>query len=275
MRITATMLFILILIVLTLAAVFSKYVSSVEGFITFNADGSTSNLSSAVVIKQYDPAQKVVKLYDRLYIDPNNRVLIDIDASDVGQYSDSLEGAVAKKDMSYNLIKSLTYVDQTGNYVSDITPAAYDGSAALPSGILSKAKRFDDKAMFNFVYKSTMDITNSEIYHVLYMGFGSTTALHIFQDRDSGIKPIKVCFVDSASVSEIDASNSAARTWTSTGATAPAAGLLPAVNAGSSFASFSPVFETVTMYSSTAQLHKLHDKIYYDMKNGNIVFFMV
>lgn len=275
MRITATMLFILILIVLTLAAVFSKYVSSVEGFITFNADGSTSNLSSAVVIKQYDPNQKVVKLYDRLYIDPSNRVLIDIDASNTDQFYDTLEGAVAKKDMSHNLIKSLTYVDQTGNYVSDTTPEVYDGSA-LQFGIQSKAKRFDNQAMFNFVYKSTMDIPRSEIYQVLYMGFGSTTVLHIFQDKDSGVKPMKVCFVDSGSVSEIDVSaNSASRTWTSTGATAPTDGLLPAVNAGSSFGAFSPVFETVTMYSSTTQLHKLHNNIYYDMKNGHVVLKIV
>ncbi len=166
MKITPLILFFILLVVLVLSIVFSRYLplkNTQEGLIGFN----TTNHKDDVNLLQYDGdvSRKVTQVHDSIYFDQKNGNLIEVFVKDSGSGNST--------------VSSITVTDRNQNQKS------YSQNA---SGSTDSSKISSVSSAFNrFFYTSPVTISgssnpNSDKYKILYISYNTDTILYIFQD---------------------------------------------------------------------------------------------
>ena len=91
MKFSPLILFLLIISVLLISLLFSRYLP-IEGFIDFNYSDANKNaigLPDNTIIPMYSPYRRLVRLYDNLYFDCKNAYIIFDDYEAVKQCIDT------------------------------------------------------------------------------------------------------------------------------------------------------------------------------------------
>jgi len=194
MKITPLILFLILLFVLSISVLFSKYLPlfenrQSEGFISFE---QTKNILDPVYIPQYSTNSNdmLVKIYDNIFFDSANGNLIEVDGT---IYMNGTENVNGNVDVNGNVnvdVNTSGNVDIDGTSISQIYvlqrtntsavayPSVYDNENNLipfktpESSIPNVTNSFSQK-----VY--TTQSTNTDTYQILYVGWGLRTYLHI------------------------------------------------------------------------------------------------
>lgn len=169
MKITPLILFFILLVVLVLSIVFSRYLplkNTQEGLIGFNS--SSGNEGNSVNIPQYNGTSgiKVKHIHDSLYFDIKNGNLIEINGQNKINDDDTGNTAI-------NGIAGMT---------RNQTQFTYSGSSAntiTESSVSSVSSSFN-----HFIYTTPSNFVNNEKYKVVYISYASDTILHIFKITD-------------------------------------------------------------------------------------------
>jgi hypothetical protein len=169
---TLTVAFMMVTFAVLLWAVFcAKKYYGLEGFGTFNHSLVTGE---QVIVTPYDSTKRLVKLFDTLYIDPSNRVMLDIHSAP----SDTTTPP------ANNGALEITQIDQTGKQT--LLPVT-DSKVSV-----STVVTFDATSTQSFVYTSPYTQlmgTGTFSYVVTYMNRGPVTLLYVMGKQMRGANP--------------------------------------------------------------------------------------
>lgn len=221
MKPTPLLLFLLLLVVLISSVLFSRFLPLnvfSEGFVSFRyTDPLTSpsfSMDSAGLINTYSATNKVVKIYDSIYLDPKNGNLIEVDGNtfdkvyyknDIQSYGNIAACTSAKSDGIGNCIASAAEI--TGSTVKKIyvVKRSGDSSSSNPyaasytnniwaNGNLAESQITNVSSCFRpFRYetKNRWDGVDNHKYQVFYFPWNNDTYIHIIKLGTSAANPTK------------------------------------------------------------------------------------
>jgi hypothetical protein len=185
MKTTPLILFFILLVVLVMSIVFSRYLplkNTQEGLIGFNANGQDNSVN----IPQYNGASgKVVKhIHDSLYFDTNNGNLIEVNGK-----------AIANVDQMIGN----TEINGIAGITRNQATFSYNGSSANTT---NESKITNIASAFNYFMYTTpaTDFGSNDKYKVVYISYGTDTILQIFKIDDTKYILLKTVFINSASI---------------------------------------------------------------------------
>ncbi len=194
MKFSPLILFLLIISVLLISLLFSRYLP-LEGFIDFNYDKTKINeigTDTSIKIDVYSPTNPLVRLYDNLYFDCQNANIIEIDGplitGDPASGNKVVSGTsitktwVMQRDGSTNREAYTTETD--GNNSNKIKQRAIDASKIDTIKDLKK----------QFIYNSQASTEGASKYQLLYIAYGQDSYIHIIDigtTATQGRRPLK------------------------------------------------------------------------------------
>ena len=164
MKVTALLLFLILLIVLVVSAIIGKNVWK-EGFISYKkSSNSTPTTPYNVTILTYSDNKPVTKLFDNLYFDTGNGNLIEIDSPKFG--------AGVSEDVIGNTIISTTVTSRTnlGN------SKTYNGNVSIPQNTSESLQTISSS--YNSITYTSKSM-NTDRYYVMYIPWNNNTYIHI------------------------------------------------------------------------------------------------
>ncbi len=252
MKITPLILFFILLVVLVLSIIFSRYLplkNTQEGLIGFNS--GSGNEGNSVNIPQYNNTTdyKVTHLHDSLYFDKKNGNLIEVNGQIKQSPSDSgntaINGIVG---MTRNQ-KLFTYNDNSQKSITESSTSTVSSS-------------------FNyFIYTTPNDFVNDEKYKVVYISYGTDTILHILKIMSPSniYKLIKTVFINSGTT---DIKN-----WDTNwllGSRFTATDKLIDLNTYKGDTSTENIIASITDNANTIYLYQLMRSAIYDQQTGSL-----
>lgn len=234
-RITPLTIFILLLVILVVLIVFhnSSFLQK-EGFVSFLQNKPEATQQT---IPQYNPNDKVYKLYDNLYFDNKNGSLIDITST---QFTGNV-------DLVGNTITTMAVLPR-GSSVS------YTYEFSSPNQKISTPDATLASSYTPLIHET--DGVNTDTYSVLYMPWGKKTFLHVLDTTTTPVKnEASFLFSDTSVVYSklLDGTEIYVSTGTED---------LDTNNSKE---------VSLSMYNSNRKVHQLSKFVHYDMKNGNII----
>jgi hypothetical protein len=162
-KITPLVLFLLLLVVLVISVLFSNTFLFKEAFISFK---QSTNPLDGVNIPTYSKTARPYKLYDNLFIDPNNGNLIEVDST--GTNIDETGESIIN-----------TYVVKRGDSQIITLPTQREGATVMPTDSApSQISLVESENIFMYETKST----NTDKYTVFYIPWNKDTYLHIMNN---------------------------------------------------------------------------------------------
>ena len=162
-----TILIIVLFLLLLLLILFFYSIPTNEGFVTFQ---KTANSSDMIVIPQYNPSSKVVKLYDNLFFDTANGNIIEVDSK---TYTEGIS-----VDTTGLTISNIYITDRksglTKNYTTNGTEGKTTDESKLP---------FDSTS--NLITQYVSKTKHPDEYSLFYVANGSDTYIHILNNTTS------------------------------------------------------------------------------------------
>ena len=257
MKLTPLMLFLILLFVLILSILFSKFLplsSMSEGFISFSYDKKPIDYVS---IPQYPTSSpSVLKLYDNLFFDTKNGNVIEVDGTCTSSSSSSSSTGGS--------ITSACTVDSTGVTINGIYVAKRDGTSstsmyvkgtnAPESSITPLSSQFN---AWSYNSKSA----NTDKYQLFYYSWNDSTFVHIINCTQ--LKHLNTfLFTSGIATDNFD--------WTITPKpTSLINNIVATPIIGDDPANNSMVTDSV--YDSTKQVYQINKNIEFDINNGNII----
>lgn len=201
MKITPFILFLILLFVLVLSILFSKFLplsSTTEGFVAFKQDKSQSDF---VLIPQYSTASTVVKLYDNLFYDTKNSNIIEVDGN--AFVGNTAGGNVTANTRANTASSSSGIVDSMGISVTGVYIIKRDGS----SNVNQFLTKFTDNTKSSVVATDTSEssiptvnsqysqwvystkCTKTDPYQLFYVAWDTKTFIHVIK---TGTSPIHI-----------------------------------------------------------------------------------
>ena len=206
MKLTPFILFLLLLFILVISILFSRFLplnNSKEGFISFSQNKKSLDF---VYIPQYSSSSNsntVVKLYDNLFFDTKNANVIELDGSSytagntvTGNTDISSPGNLDNKGISI-----------TGTYVvtrdGSINPTPYttviDNNEIKPNNS-SESQKSDVTSKYNsWIYNTKSP--NTDKYQVFYISWAGDTYIHIINTTTS--KHVLSCMFSSNNLMKV------------------------------------------------------------------------
>ena len=186
MKLTPFILFLILLFVLVISIVFSRFlplINSKEGFISFKKDTNSLNY---VYIPQYSSQTStsnstVVKLYDNLFFDTKNANIIEVNGSafvgNTSSFSSSTNGNVDSLGVS---ITGIYVVKRDGNKNTDpyTTLLSSDNKVIAKDTEESKISTIPSNYQ-SWVYNTLS--TNTDKYQLFYISWNKDTYVHVIK----------------------------------------------------------------------------------------------
>ena len=164
MKVTALLLFLILLIVLVVSVIIGKSVWK-EGFISYKKSSNSAQSNPyALTIPTYSTNKQVTKLFDNLYFDTGNGNLIEIDSPKYGTN--------VSEDVIGNTIISTTVTSRTNSGNSKI----YTGNVSIPQNT-SESLQSMSSSYSSIIYTSKS--MNTDRYYVMYIPWNNNTYIHI------------------------------------------------------------------------------------------------
>ncbi len=252
MKITPLILFFILLVVLVLSIVFSKYLplrkmkeGIKEGLIGFNS----STPSAQINIDFYSnlSEKKVTQLYDNLYFDTKNGNLIEVD----GKMSTDTTGSTD--------INKVYVISRDQTTVEYIIPQ--DSPKSKISGVSENYSQF--------IYSTKC--RNTDTYYVVYISYNKETLIHIFKINTG--TPITFTLIKSMLFN--DDPSSLTVDWNSSSGKVVAEGTSlnsSSLNIGNVRAESEDKNKTIVESGyNTTTIYKLSRSVFYDIYTGNLV----
>ena len=171
MKVTALLLFLILLIVLVVSVIIGKNVWK-EGFISYKkSSNSTPTTPYTLTIPTYSNDRQVTKLFDNLYFDTGNGNLIEID-------SPKFKEGVSE-DVIGNTIISTTITPRS-NFGNS---AIYKGNVSLTQSNTVESGLTLTSSYSSFVYNSKS--VNTDKYCVMYIPWNTNTYIHILDTTNN------------------------------------------------------------------------------------------
>jgi protein involved in polysaccharide export with SLBB domain len=166
MKTTPLILFFILLVVLVMSIVFSRYLplkNTQEGLIGVNPEGS--NHVDDIYLPFYDgnSSRKVTQVHDSIYFDQKNGNLIEVFVKTTNEPGNST-------------VQSLTVKERSGKnntYSSDASGSTNSSKISSVSSSFNK---------FFYVSDTTSTNVNPDKYLVLYISYNTDTILYVFKD---------------------------------------------------------------------------------------------
>lgn len=194
MKITPLILFLILLFVLSISVLFSKYLPlfsnrQSEGFISFE---ETKNILDPVYIPQYSTNSNdmLVKIYDNIFFDSANGNLIEVDGTVYMDGNTNTDGnLIINGNVDVNAIDTgnididgtsinQIYVLQRTNTSAVVYPSIYDDENTLiPFKTPESAIPNVTNSFLQKVY--TTQCVDTDTYQIVYIGWGLRTYLHV------------------------------------------------------------------------------------------------
>ena len=219
MKPTPLLLFLLLLVILISSVLFSRFLPLnilSEGFVSFRyTDPTTSpsfSIDNAALINTYSATNKVVKLYDSVYLDPKNGNLIEVDgntfdkvyykndtlyndkpACETANSSDKGNCVVSSADTTGSTVKKIYVVKRSGDSSASNPYAASYTNNIWANGNLSESQIPNVSSCFRpFRYetKNRWDGVSNHKYQVFYFPWNNDTYIHIIKLGTTGTTPI-------------------------------------------------------------------------------------
>uniref|UniRef100_A0A6C0IP21 Uncharacterized protein n=1 Tax=viral metagenome TaxID=1070528 RepID=A0A6C0IP21_9ZZZZ len=234
-KITPLTIFLLLLVVLVVLIVFNNSTSfQKEGFVSFL---QSEPAASRQTVPQYNPNEKVYKLYDNLYFDNKNGSLVELTSSEF----------TGNVDMIGNTITQMSVMPRSSSvaYTYELTSATQKIAPPTKSLVSSYTPLIYDT-----------DGTNTDKYSVLYMPWGKKTFLHVLDTTTSPItNEASFLFSDTSVVYSkiLDGSEIYIEDYK--------------IDADE----HNNTDVSVPMYNSARKVHQLNKFVHYDMKNGSLL----
>lgn len=278
MKFSPLILFLLIISVLLISLLFSRYLP-LEGFIDFGYDKDKKNefgtLNSAK-LPMYDPNRSLVKLYDNLYFDSINGNIIEIDGPIVTD--ETKNGAT---EVNINTIKTIwvTPRDRSSN------TQKYDTVLGDNSVIKPSAKTLADIANVSSVKTQYLYTTNANTkdattnktaakYQVLYIAYDTNTFVHVIDISNKDATTNNVTFKHLGTLLSTGPSNNTANIFTTSGENNSSTIGKIVDNKGSSSISVDTSNNIIVndpLYDASNNVYQLSANVKYDLKNGFLV----
>jgi len=160
-KISPLFLFLLLLGVLVISALFGNLFKIKEGLVSYQ---QSLLHNQSTTIPTYSPTNQVVKLTDNLYFDGMNANLIEVDSSTYTNAVDSTGSTITKTIVTPRMNSSQSSVFVTGN-----TTVNQNTNLSVNTSVTSSYN--------SFVYNS--QCPNTDNYIVFYMPWKTNTYLHI------------------------------------------------------------------------------------------------
>ena len=234
-KITPLTIFLLLLIVLVVFIVISNTsFFQREGFVSFLQSESAATKQT---VPQYNPNEKVYKVYDNLYFDNNNGSLIELTST-----------------------KFTGNVDLVGNTITQMSVLPRNSAQAYTYEFSSPAQKIapPEKTLVStyapLVYET--DGVNTDKYSVFYLPWGKKTFLHVLNLSSTPVSNEATYLFSDTSVvysKMMDGSKIYIGEHT----------IDYDENNGKDI--------TIPAYNTGRKVHQLNKYVHYDMKNGNII----
>ena len=234
-KITPLTIFLLLLIVLVVFIVISNMsFFQREGFVSFLQSESAATKQT---VPQYNPNEKVYKVYDNLYFDNNNGSLIELSST-----------------------KFTGNVDLVGNTITQMSVMPRNSSVAYTYEFSSPVQKIapPEKTLVSsytpLVYET--DGVDTDKYAVLYMPWGKKTFLHVLnQSCEPVANEASYLFSDTSVIYSklLDGSEIYIGEYT----------IDHDENNGKDI--------TIPEYNTERKVYQLNKYVHYDMKNGNLI----
>lgn len=190
MKLTPFILFLILLFILVISILFSKFLplnNSKEGFISFNKN---KNPLDYVYIPQYSSSSNtVVKLYDNLFFDTKNSNVIEVDGSAF------VDGNVTV--VGNSSISSQTNLDNSGISISGVYVITRDGSInqspyttvkndnnEIQPNNTKESQVLNISSKYNSWIYNTKS-TQTDNYQLFFIGWHTDTYVHIINTTTS------------------------------------------------------------------------------------------
>jgi hypothetical protein len=237
-KITPLVLFLLLLVVLVISVLFSNTFLSKEGFISFK---QSTNPLDGVNIPTYSKTARPYKLYDNLFIDPNNGNLIEVDST--GTNIDETGVSIIN-----------TYVVKRGDSQIITLPTQRQGTTVTPTDSdPSKISMVESENIFIYETKSN----NTDKYTVFYISWNKDTYVHIIKKTPMPHSHVASYFLGNDKTIKI---NSYQRPFN--------------LNGYNNFIKPTVLTSIEPLYSPTKVLYNIGQYVKYDDTNGNLIIQM-
>ena len=202
MKITPFILFLILLFVLVLSILFSKFLplsSTTEGFVAFKQDKTQGDF---VLVPQYSTASTVVKLYDNLFYDTKNANIVEVNGN---AFVGNTVGGNVGNTRANVASSSSGIVDAMGLSVTGVYIIKRDGSSSV-NDYLTKTK-IESNGQLSVVATDTPEssipkvdsqfsqwvystkCTKTDPYQLFYVAWDTKTFIHVIK---IGASPINI-----------------------------------------------------------------------------------
>lgn len=252
MKLTPLILFLILLFVLILSILFSKFLplsNMTEGFISFSQNKQPLDLVNIPIYSTNSTS--VVKLNDNLFFDTKNANLIEVDGqvvvgnTVVGNTGNNVSGNAGNVDSMGVTINGIYVVKRDGT----MNVTEYSKSVTAPeSTITSVSSKYN-----NWTY--TTQSSGTDKYQTLYFSWNDSTYIHII---DLSTKKHISSFAFGSG------NTSSQFLWTSSNT-------VNAGNPASDSDSNNNTYITDGNYNATNTIYQISGTVRFDPKNGNII----
>ncbi len=287
MRLTSISLFLLLLLVLLISIVFSKYLPlNREGFIAFNAH---KPLLEQIYLPQYSTSRsQVYKLYDNLAYDVKNGNLLELKMrTSAMYYPTELEARETGKlitDPSNILSIYVVKRDGTTN-ANPISTNLNSNNGAIATDTEDSLIDKVSNSYGRWMYKSNVTESGKQAQnHVFYVSWGTDTYIHIIKSDGAPATPalshLRSFYFISTVNGFVDSTVNAFATNVTTALKGQAASYTPTLDlVNSASVTFIPDDFTddngkvvkFTEFSTSRNVFKLSKFVYFDVTDGNLI----
>ena len=265
MKFSPLILFLLIISVLLISLLFSRYLP-LEGFIDFNYSDANKNvigLPNNSIIPIYSPTNTLIRLYDNLYFDCQNGNIIEVDGPLV-----SGNATVGNTTVSGTTITGTWVTQRNGTTNSSVYTTETDSNNKIKQKAIDAAgiSTVSD-SKYQFIYSTKATTANASKYQILYIANGTDTYIHIIDvtTSASGRQALKHLATYISNGCGIDKNNTFMTQQTLGKVISNTAN--SALNTDTS----NNIIVKDTIYDETHNVYQLSPNVKYDVKNGYLI----
>jgi hypothetical protein len=258
MKFTPFILFLILIFVLILSIVFSRFFplwrgTNQEGMIDYGSELKPLDFSEASSIPKYAESKQLLKVYDSIYYDTNNSNVIIVDGR--------VQGCTVTSGCTLATIEKITVIPPDGLTNYKIYNTNMDSGASPESTFTFSSKNGSWKYLTNDDSK-----INPDKYYIFYIAKDMERYMHIIKTPNIGVSPIVVDNICSfyhnknGEIKEMvdytkDASKSKIHISSSD---------LPST-------SNDRTYMKLSTYDNSANVYQIKSNVLFDVRNGNLI----
>jgi hypothetical protein len=186
MKLTPFILFLILLFVLVISIIFSRFLplmNSQEGFISFKATTQPLNYAYIPQYSSSNSSNSVVKLYDNLFFDMTNTNVIEVNGNTfIGNLDNSADAGNA--DTTGISISGVYVVRRDGSKNTSPYTTKYSSDGVIQPNDTDESKIKTIPYKYNSWIYDTVS-ANPDKYQLFYISWGTDTYLHVINTSKS------------------------------------------------------------------------------------------